>query len=125
MLFQKFALIKTKSDRYMDIIMYFLLTMVLAPIPIYIIYIYTIYQTSKKRVFLITPATTWGPPKPTQKQARKRFNPQREMQYKMETTRCRHNCLLSSTKIKDEIERLNENRRKLIEAIGEETLYET
>lgn len=122
MFFQKFEFVAVKSDFYIDLIMYFLLTLVLAPIPIYAIYIYAMYQASKKKISLINPAASWGPPKLAQKQARKRFNPQREMHYKMEITRCRHNCLLNSTKIKDEIERLSENRQKLIDALGGEDM---
>lgn len=122
MLFQASEFVEVKTDEIINLIMYSLLTMVLAPVPAYAVYIYIMYQASRKKTPLIDPAPSWGPPKATQKQARKRFNPQREMHYKAEVTRCKHNCLLSSTKIKDEIERLNENRQRLIDAVGEETL---
>lgn len=71
---------------------------------------------------LFNPDPNWGPPGVIMKQARRRFNPQREMHYKMEVTRCKHNCLLNSAKLKDEIEHLNENRQRLLEGLSDETL---
>lgn len=116
--FQKFTLFETKTDYYLDILTYSSVVLILLPIPVYMVYQYTKYQTSKRRITLVNPATSWGPPRADQKQARKRFNPQREMHYKSDATRCKHNCLLmNSSRIKDEIERLNENRQKLMAAV--------
>lgn len=116
--FQNFTLFQTKTDYYMDIITDFFVVVILLPIPVYMIYIYTKYHTSKRKMTLINPTTSWGPPKANERQARKRFNPQREMHYKSDVTHCKHNCLLNSTRIKDEIERLNENRQKLMDVVS-------
>lgn len=124
MSFEKFEFIETKTDFYLLTIMYFLLVLILMPIPIYMVYIYIQYQTSKKKIFMINSAPNWGPSKIVHRHARKRFNPEREMHYKAEITHCKHNCLLNSTRIKDEIERLNENRQMLVDAVDEETLLQ-
>lgn len=36
------------------------------------------------------------------------------MRYKMEIKKCKHNCLLNSPKIKEEIKKLDESRKRLI-----------
>lgn len=122
MIFQKFEFIKTRTDTYLLSIMYGMMGAILGPIPGYMIYIFTMYQRKRKNIFLIHPSPSWGPPKTMQKYARKKFNPDREMHHKSEILHCKHNCLVNSAKIKDEIERLNENRQKMIEVIGEEAL---
>lgn len=122
MIFKQFEMIPTTTDGYVELITYCVGGLILAPIPIYVLYIYVKYQTSSKKFFIINKTPNWGPPKPEQRQARKRFNPQREMHYKSDTARCKHNCLLNSNKIKDEIERLNENRQILMDTVDEETM---
>lgn len=70
-------------------------------------------------MLLFKAGSTYGPPDPQLRLARMRFNPESLVKYKSDIINCKHVCLLNSKKIKDQIEKLNESRKKALARMKE------
>ncbi|GJQ65237.1 hypothetical protein Trydic_g7367 [Trypoxylus dichotomus] len=69
---------------------------------------------------LSRPSGQWGPYNQIRKQARKYFYPQRDVKYRSNVLKCKHNCMNSSDKFYEENRKQNQKLQVLIEQMQHE-----